>query len=87
MEFTYGAAASAGPYVALSVVRTERLLESGYFRAKLAQEKLIKTSPIPYSIVCAAQFFEFVEQIADYSTEVTRSACLPRWSTRSLPMM
>jgi len=65
----YGAAAGVGHYVALSVVGTERLLESGYFRAKLAQEKLIKASSIPYSIVRATQFFEFVKQIADYSTE------------------
>jgi uncharacterized protein YbjT (DUF2867 family) len=50
-------------------VGTERLLESGYFRAKLAQENLIKASSIPYSIVRATQFFEFVKQIADYSTE------------------
>jgi len=65
----YGAAASVGHYVALSVVGTERLLESGYFRAKLAQENLIKASSIPYSIVRATQFFEFVKQIAGYSTE------------------
>jgi uncharacterized protein YbjT (DUF2867 family) len=65
----HGAAAGVGHYVALSVVGTDRLLESGYFRAKLAQEKLIKASSIPYSIVRATQFFEFVKQIADYSTE------------------
>ncbi len=65
----YGAAAGVGHYVALSVVGTERLLESGYFRAKLAQEGLIKASSIPYSIVRATQFFEFVKQIADYSTD------------------
>jgi uncharacterized protein YbjT (DUF2867 family) len=65
----YGAAAGVGHYVALSVVGTERLLESGYFRAKLSQENLIKASSIPYSIVRATQFFEFVKQIADYSTE------------------
>jgi uncharacterized protein YbjT (DUF2867 family) len=64
-----GAAAGVGHYVALSVVGTERLLESGYFRAKLAQENLIRASSIPYSIVRATQFFEFVKQIADYSTE------------------
>ena len=65
------AAASAGVkhYVALSIVGTERMLESGYFRAKLAQEKLIKACPIPYSIVRATQFFEFVKQISDFSTE------------------
>jgi uncharacterized protein YbjT (DUF2867 family) len=65
----YGAAAGVGHYVALSVVGTERLLGSGYFRAKLAQENLIKASSIPHSIVRATQFFEFVKQIADYSTE------------------
>jgi uncharacterized protein YbjT (DUF2867 family) len=65
----YGANANIRHYVALSVVGTERLLESGYFRAKLAQENLIKASSIPYSIVRATQFFEFVKQIADYSTE------------------
>jgi len=64
----YEAAAGVGHHVALSVVGTERLLESGFFRAKLAQENLIKASSIPYSIVRATQFFEFVKQIADYST-------------------
>jgi uncharacterized protein YbjT (DUF2867 family) len=53
----------------LSVVGTERLLESGFFRAKLAQENLIKASSLPYTIVRATQFFEFVTKIADYSTE------------------
>src|SRR6516164_6064019 len=55
-----GAAAGVGHHVALSVVGTDRLLASGYFRAKMAQEKLIKASPIPYTIVRATQFFEFV---------------------------
>ncbi|HEV7732049.1 MAG TPA: SDR family oxidoreductase [Candidatus Binatia bacterium] len=54
-------------HVALSVVGTERLLESGYFRAKMAQEKLIEASPVPYSIVRATQFFEFVKSIAHFS--------------------
>jgi len=62
------AAAGVGHHVALSVVGTERLLESGFFRAKLAQENLIKASSIPYSIVRATQFVEFVKQIADFST-------------------
>jgi uncharacterized protein YbjT (DUF2867 family) len=62
-------AAGVDHHVALSVVGTERLLESGYFRAKLAQENLIKGSPIPYSIVRATQFFEFVKGITDFSTE------------------
>ena len=63
------AAAGVGHHVALSVVGTERLPESGYFRAKIAQEKLIKDSSIPYSIVRATQFFEFVESIADGATD------------------
>jgi uncharacterized protein YbjT (DUF2867 family) len=63
------AAAGIGHHVALSVVGTDRLLASGYFRAKLAQEKLIKASPIPYTIVRAAQFFEFVGGIAQSATE------------------
>jgi uncharacterized protein YbjT (DUF2867 family) len=62
------AAAGVGHHVALSVVGTERLLESGFFRAKLAQENLIKASSIPYTIVRATQFFEFVKPIADLST-------------------
>src|ERR1700719_4149399 len=65
----YEAAAGVRHHVALSVVGTERMLESGFFRAKLAQENLIKASSIPYSIVRATQFFEFVKSIADLSTE------------------
>ena len=65
----YEAAAGVGHHVALSVVGTDRMLESGYFRAKLAQENLIKSSSVPYSIVRATQFFEFVKGIADFSTE------------------
>ncbi|GAA3834136.1 SDR family oxidoreductase [Streptomyces chiangmaiensis] len=56
-------------HVALSVVGTDRLQESGYFRAKQAQEELIKASGIPYSIVHATQFFEFMKGIADEATE------------------
>src|SRR3977135_3327231 len=63
------AAASVGHHVALSVVGTDRLLASGYFRAKMAQENLIKTSSIPYTIVRATQFFEFVSGIAQLATE------------------
>jgi len=59
------AAAGVGHHVVLSVVGTERLAESGYMRAKIAQEKLIKNSPIPYTIVHATQFFEFAARIAD----------------------
>jgi uncharacterized protein YbjT (DUF2867 family) len=63
------AAAGISHHVALSVVGTDRLLAGGYFRAKLAQEKLIKASPIPYTIVRATQFFEFVSGIAHSATE------------------
>src|SRR5262244_1244738 len=63
------AAAGVGHHVALSVVGTDRLLASGYFRAKMAQEKLIKASSIPYTIVRATQFFEFVSAIAQTATE------------------
>jgi uncharacterized protein YbjT (DUF2867 family) len=63
------AAAGIGHHVALSVVGTDRLLASGYFRAKMAQETLIKASPIPYTIVRATQFFEFVSGIAQSATE------------------
>jgi uncharacterized protein YbjT (DUF2867 family) len=63
------AAAGVGHHVALSVVGTERLLEGGYFRAKMAQEQLIKDSSIPYSIVHATQFFEFMKGIADAATD------------------
>ena len=58
-----------GHHVALSVVGTDRLLESGYFRAKMAQEQLIQGSSIPYSIVHATQFFEFMDGIADSATD------------------
>jgi len=63
------AAAGVGHHVALSVVGTDRLLASGYFRAKMAQENLIKTSSIPYTIVRATQFFEFAGSIAQLATE------------------
>ncbi|MEV1023266.1 SDR family oxidoreductase [Streptomyces sp. NPDC050264] len=56
-------------HVALSVVGTERLQGSGYFRAKQAQEELIKASGIPYSIVHATQFFEFMKGIAAEATD------------------
>ena len=64
---TYGSAAGVGHHIALSVVGTERLSESGFFRAKIAQENLIKASSAPYTIVQATQFFEFVKGIADIS--------------------
>jgi uncharacterized protein YbjT (DUF2867 family) len=63
------AVAGVGHHVALSVVGADRLSESGYFRAKIAQEKLIENSSIPYSIVRATQFFEFVTSIAQAATE------------------
>lgn len=63
------AAAGVGHHVALSVVGTERLPDSGYFRAKIAQERLIEDSPIPFSLVHATQFFEFVHSIADSATD------------------
>ena len=63
------AAAGVAHHVALSVVGTQRLTESGYFRAKVAQEELVQGSSIPYSIVHATQFFEFVKSIADDATD------------------
>jgi uncharacterized protein YbjT (DUF2867 family) len=65
---TYAKAAGVGHYVALSVVGTERITDSGYLRAKNAQEALIKAGGVPYSIVHATQFFEFVKRIADEAT-------------------
>ena len=67
----YAAAAGVGHYVALSVVGTERIPDSPYLRAKNAQETLIKGAGIPYSIVHATQFFEFVKRIADEATDGT----------------
>ena len=64
---TYEAAAGVKHHVALSVVGTDQMSESGYFRAKIAQEKLIKESPIPYTIIHATQFFEFLKGLADIS--------------------
>lgn len=63
------ATAGVRHHVALSVVGTDRLSESGYMRAKTAQEKLIEQSSIPYSIVHATQFFEFLKGIADAATD------------------
>ena len=62
-------AAGVRHHVALSVVGTERLLQSGFFRAKMAQEDLIKASKVPYTIVRATQFFEFVNGIAQSATD------------------
>lgn len=61
-------AAGVGHHVALSIVGTDRSANNAYFRAKINQEKLIRHSPIPFSIVHATQFFEFVKGIADEST-------------------
>jgi len=65
----YEASAGVGHHVALSIVGCDRLPDGGYMRAKVAQEKLIKESSIPYSIVRATQFFEFWKGIADSATE------------------
>ena len=72
----YAAAAGVRHYVALSVVGTERIPDSGYLRAKNAQETLIKGAGLPYSIVHATQFFEFIKRIADEAT-VGRTVRLP----------
>ena len=73
------ARAGIGHHVALSVVGTQELAEagSGYLRAKLAQEALIKGGPIPWTIVHATQFFEFVKGIADAATEGTTVRIAP----------
>ena len=63
------AGAGVGHHVALSVVGTERLLQGGFFRAKMAQEELIQASNIPYTIVRSTQFFEFVNGIAQSATD------------------
>jgi uncharacterized protein YbjT (DUF2867 family) len=63
------AAADVGHHVALSIVGTDRAPDSGYLRGKIAQEKLIRNSSIPYSIVRATQFFEFLKRIADEATD------------------
>lgn len=62
-------AAGVAHHIALSVVGTERLQESGYFRAKQVQEQLIEKSPLPYSIIHATQFFEFLGSIAQAATD------------------
>src|SRR2546429_3443265 len=66
---TYEAAAGVGHHVALSVVGTDRLPDSGYLRAKHAQEQAVQAASIPYTILRATQFFEFIGRIADSSTE------------------
>ena len=71
------AAAGVAHHVALSIVGSDRVPESGYFRAKVAQEKLIETSGIPYSIVRATQFFEFARRITDDATDGKRVRIAP----------
>lgn len=61
-------AAGVGHYVALSIVGTHRMQQSGYFRGKLVQENLIAASGVPYTTVRATQFFEFLGGIADFGT-------------------
>jgi len=61
--------AGVGHHVTLSVVGTDRLPESGYFRAKAAQERLVEAGPVPYTIVRATQFFEFIGRIADSAAD------------------
>src|SRR5829696_8102094 len=63
------APAGVGHHVTLSVVGADRLPDSGYLRAKIAQEEMVKAGPIPYTIVRATQFFEFISRIADSSTD------------------
>ena len=62
-------AAGVGHHIALSVVGTDRLQDSGYFRAKLAQEEAVKAGGVPYTILRATQFFEFIGRIADSSSD------------------
>jgi len=73
---SYEVATGVGHHVALSIVGSERLPQSGYMRAKVAQEKLIKEGSIPYSIIHSTQFFEFVKRIADEAT-IGNSVHLP----------
>jgi uncharacterized protein YbjT (DUF2867 family) len=72
-----GVAAGVTHHVALSVVGTERLSASGYFRAKTAQEQLIAASPIPFTIVHSTQFFEFLDRIVDEATDGTTVRLAP----------
>ena len=73
------AAAGVGHHVALSVVGTDRLLQSGYFRGKMAQEKLILASGIPYTIVHSTQFFEFLGGIAKSGADGESVRLSPAW--------
>jgi uncharacterized protein YbjT (DUF2867 family) len=73
----YGAAAGVRHLVALSVVGSDRLSESPYIRAKIVQEQLIRESGLPFSIVHATQFFEFIKTIADISTQANQVHVAP----------
>ena len=81
-----GEAAGVGHHVALSVVGTERLQGSGYFRGKMAQENLIKASGIPYTIVHSTQFFEFMGAIAQSGVVGQTIRLSPAYCSRSHPM-
>src|ERR671916_130932 len=70
-------AAGVRHHVALSIVGTDRMPDNGYFRAKVAQEKLIETSGLPYTIIRATQFLEFLRAIADSSADGNRSRLSP----------
>lgn len=74
-----------GHQVALSVVGTECLQASGYFRAKLAQETPIKASPVPHTILRSTQFFPSIEGIIKAGADDARSICRPRSWSLSLP--
>jgi uncharacterized protein YbjT (DUF2867 family) len=78
-------AAAVKHHVALSIVGTERSPDNAYFRAKLAQETIIRSSPVPYSIVRATQFFEFLGAIAERVRLRARSSSPPPCSSRSPP--
>ena len=73
------AAAGVGHHVALSVVGTERLQDSGYFRAKLAQEEAVQAAPVPGTILRATQFFEFIPAIADSGNRDGMVVVPPVW--------
>jgi uncharacterized protein YbjT (DUF2867 family) len=69
MVLAHEAAAGVGHHVLLSVVGADRLPESGYFRAKVAQEEVVKAGPVPYTVLRATQFFELIGRIADSSAD------------------
>ena len=79
-------AAGVGHHVTLSVVGADRLPDSGYIRAKVAQEELVKAGPVPYTIVRATQFFEFIGRIADRAPRATPFGCRPPSFSPRRPM-